>query len=262
MNIALVPYVQKNPDSFLSAALEYWLEKNEIIMTFEHEYPKQCFRVKYEDLVANPGKILDPMFAFLEVEWDVSLLDSVFSTHHDEGPGDPKLKYTTRIKSDSIGRGTMIPYKQIPKLHLSRINRAHERLGYQSVESFYGAYHTKVTQSSTRTISETALSGSREEVFDILKERAEHFETLDDECKLVVTGKNGGMWMCGPKAPHARALETDEKASCVIVLSYESLMDILNHDQNPLDVYDQGKIRVTGDLEMAEQFGRTLLVGL
>jgi protein-tyrosine sulfotransferase len=255
----LTPYVHRNPTSVLSAAMEYWIDKSELLMEFEQNYPGQCIRLKYEDFIDNPVEILNSMFDFLKIKWNENILSSVFTSQHDDGPGDVKLQYTNRIRSDTVGKGVAIPYEQIYKPYLSRINHIQETLGYQSVEHFYQSYHNNAIQSAVKAVCDTAYIEKNEAILDFLKEKAANFRSLDSECKLIVSGGNGGMWMCGPQTPNVRVLENDEEAACSIILSYESLMDILNKDQNPMDIYQEGKIRIAGNLEMAERFGQSLL---
>lgn len=255
----IAPYIHRNPTSILSAVVEYWLEKSKLIMAFEMEHPRQCIRVKYEDLVTNPNETLDAMFTFLDLKWDASILGAAFSTQHDNGPGDIKVQYTNRIKSDSIGRGVAIPYERIHNPYLSQIDCIQEKLGYWSVESFYEIYREKASPSPAKMVSDSIFVDSEDEVKCFLENASNGFKALNGECKLVVTGQNGGRWICSPQAPNVRSAKKAEEPACVIVVAYETLMSILNHGENPVDAYNEGKMQVTGDLEIAEQFGRALI---
>ncbi len=228
-------------------------------MAFEEDHSDQCMRVKYEDLVTNPCKVLEIMFTFLDVEWDEDILGDVFKVHHDDGPGDEKAQYTNRIKSDTIGRGTAIPYERIHKPYLSRINCTQEKLGYWTVENFYEIYCEKIALSPSLDVSGTFFYKKVEGLEHFLIKASKDFSALNGECKLVVTGSNGGKWICGPNTPNVRAAEKDEEVSCMIVVTLETLMNILNHTENPMDVFNEGKIQVVGELATAEHFGRILL---
>lgn len=255
----MAPYMHRNPDSVLSAAIDYWLDKTELLMDFEQNHSNQCISMKYEDLVVNPTEILNSMFSFLDIAWDANMLDAVFTAQHDDGPGDEKLLLTKRIKSDTIGKGSVIPYEQIPKPYLTRINCINGKLGYSTVEEYYEAWHKKAIQSSLQSVTESSAFADGIAISNFLDEKAERFKALGGACKLLVTGDNGGMWLCGPTAPHVKSIENDQETPCTIIVSYEALMDILINEQNPWEVYEQGKIRISGDLDMAEQFGRLLL---
>ena len=41
------------------------------------------------------------------------MLDDMFSAPHDPGPGDFKIRFTTRILRSRVGKGSTIPQNQI-----------------------------------------------------------------------------------------------------------------------------------------------------
>jgi protein-tyrosine sulfotransferase len=255
----LVPYVHRNPTSILSAVVDYWADKSELLMTYEEQHSRQCMRIRYEDLVTDPQKTLEIAFSFLNVEWNVDILDSAFRKEHDDGPGDIKIRYTDRVQSDSIGKGVNIPYNLISKSYLARINYIHNKLGYWTVENFYKRYSEKsVATSSTATSVRLGLDSDRG-VFDSLAYASKHFKALEGECGLVVTGPNGGSWICSPTAPYIREAKVGEATACRIVVEHDVLIDILSHKVNPIDAHSEGRLRMIGDFKLAEQLGRALL---
>jgi len=90
-------FVLKHLGDVVAAALDSWCEYVSKQLIFERENDANCFRVTYESLVSNPSETLGPLFAFLGVEWDPDLLDSVFAVPHDPGPGDPAARFSRRI---------------------------------------------------------------------------------------------------------------------------------------------------------------------
>src|SRR5688572_32570200 len=70
----LAPYVRKRPDNVVAAMVESWIEKTKILIEFEQAHLAQCFRIKYETLVAEPARTLAPMFGSIGLDWDENLL--------------------------------------------------------------------------------------------------------------------------------------------------------------------------------------------
>lgn len=126
------PYVAKHPESYLAALLENWVEKTEAMVSFEAGNPRVC-PIKYEDLVEDPRKALDPVFRFLGMSWDHALLERVFRTPHDPGGGDNEITATNRIEKDRVGKGRRLDpslLAQVPRRLLERQKALDAVLGY------------------------------------------------------------------------------------------------------------------------------------
>jgi protein-tyrosine sulfotransferase len=117
----------------VDAMIDSWIEATEALLAFEAAHPAQCCRVTYEELVANPEPIVARIFEFLEEPFDAQILERVFSTAHDPGPGDVKIQYTSKIVPNRTGRGLSIPRNHISPDRLAKLNRLHAELGYQPV---------------------------------------------------------------------------------------------------------------------------------
>jgi protein-tyrosine sulfotransferase len=126
------PYVARNPQNFVTAMLDSWIEKTQTILTVEANHSQTC-RIKYEDLILNPVKALDPVFKFLGLDWTPSLLNRVFAVKHDPGGGDYKIEATHQIERDHIGRGTQIDaafLALVPPDLRQRQKSLNQQLGY------------------------------------------------------------------------------------------------------------------------------------
>ena len=132
----LDPYFQKYPDDQITAMIAYWTDRAIMLLDCERFNPGRCFRIKYEDLVAQPAEALEPMFKFLGVSWDPRLLDSVFTEPHDEGDGDPKISKARTINQNSVGAGSTISVHRVPHDLFKQTNFILEQLGYPAVETF------------------------------------------------------------------------------------------------------------------------------
>lgn len=125
--------VARSPGDLVDALIDSWIGPARALLEFESSHARQCFRLKYEDLVASPVAMAERMFAFLQLPFSAGMLDDVFSRPHDPGPGDFKIQFTSRILQSRVGRGSTIPRNQISDDRLAEMNALHEALGYQQV---------------------------------------------------------------------------------------------------------------------------------
>lgn len=257
----LTPYVQKRPENTVAAMVESWVDKTTTLLEFELAHESQCFRVKYEDLVAEPSQTLTPMFASIGLDWDEELLNSVFSTQHDQGSGDQKILFTKKVNTDSIGRGSTISRSFIPADLLEKMNDLLARLEYPVVgEDWDNAPSPYVPAKITR--EEVALVSSVEEMFRDYVPKLLHngnaaLQGVNGTCKFDV-GDGGGTWMLALRDSHGVAEARDGDADCTVRISASDLLDLVNGKLNTIAAFDQGKIHVMGDYELANKVGRLL----
>ena len=260
----LVPYVQKRPDNIVAAMVDSWIEKTTTLLEFESAHAAQCFRIKYETLVAEPSQTLSAMFGALGLEWDERLLNEVFSTQHDQGSGDRKVLFTRKINNDSIGRGSTISRSLIPDDLLEKMNRLLSRLDYPPVgedwDSAPSPYlRTGIASEESETVS------SIEEMFRHYVPRLLHngnaaVAGVNGRCKFEV-GDGGGTWMLTLRESEGVAEPSDGDADCTVRISAADLLDLVNGKLNSIAAFDQGKIHIMGDYDLANKVGRLLFGG-
>ncbi len=125
------PYVARYPGNSLAALGKYWLEQSGAISTFESKHPGSCHRVRYEDLVTNPEPVIQSMFDFIGVKRAPGISQECFGIEHaSNGLGDPKIWFTDRIGTGSVGRGSRIPVRRLPEDLREEIDKALHGLGY------------------------------------------------------------------------------------------------------------------------------------
>jgi protein-tyrosine sulfotransferase len=127
-----LPYVVKHPKNYAAALLESWIDKTQLMLDFEKNHSQTC-RVQYETLVENPVKALTPVFQFLGLDWDASLLEKTFKIPHDPGGGDYKITSTTQIEKNRVGKGNQIDsalMAAMPPPLLQKQKQLHAALGY------------------------------------------------------------------------------------------------------------------------------------
>jgi LPS sulfotransferase NodH len=266
---ALAKYIHRHPDNIVAAMVENWIDRAQELMSFEREHPKKCFRMKYESLVYEPVMNLNAMFDFLGVEWDASLLDSVFKSQHDLGNGDVKVTYSGKIDSSNIGKGSVILRDKIPAELFERMNRILEELGYEvvgedwdSAPSPYVMAEAKATTPAPTSPSTDA--GDLKEIFSDyfprrLKERGERVSEINAVCKFIVNGSAGSnTWVVDLTRPGGRITAGDGRADCTVIVLEKDLFGMINGNVNPGEAYLQGAVRVSGNPEVALQVGQVL----
>ena len=259
----LVPYVQKRPDNLVAAMVESWVEKTTKLLEFELAHP-QSFRIKYETLVVEPLQTLPAMFAALGLDWDEKLLDAVFLTEHDQGSGDTKIRFTKRVNTDSIGRGSTISRSNIPEKLLDKMNRLLARLEYPIVGDDWDNAPSPYLPSGIAT-DESERVSSIEEIFgsyvpQLLRNGSVALREINGRCKFDV-GDGGGTWMLTLRESEGVAEALDGDADCTVRISAADLLDLVNGRLNAIAAFDQGKIHVMGDYDLANKVGRLLFGG-
>lgn len=254
----LAPYVQKSPGNLVAAMVESWVDKTAGLLDFELAHASQCFRLKYESLVLHPSETLRAMFAALGLDWDESLLDAVFSTKHDQGSGDRKILFTKRINTDSIGRGSTLSRADIPAALLERMNELLARLDYPVVGPDWDSAPSPYLPAGAQAEAAETVS-SVEEVFGsyiprLLKSGRADLQGIEGRCRFDVSD-GGGTWLLTLPEPGGVAKAPDGDADCTVRIPAGLLLDLVNGRENVMAAFDQGKIQITGDYELANKVG-------
>jgi hypothetical protein len=132
-------YIADSPGNAVMALARYWLDGATAIAAVEEEYPGSCYRVRYEDLVADPDRVAAGIFDFIGVGRVAGIGKAVFSREHERfGPADHKIWYTSAIGQGSVGRGDSLPVGLIPPPVLESMNGLLDKLGYVQVGESWG----------------------------------------------------------------------------------------------------------------------------
>jgi protein-tyrosine sulfotransferase len=125
------PYIAATPGNSVLALARFWLERIAQIMSVEEDFPDQCLRVRYEDLVSDPDRVMSEVFRHLGIPPMPDIASRCFRSEPENlGAADYKIWYTNKITSDSVGRGWKIPANLITPPIIEGINELSERLGY------------------------------------------------------------------------------------------------------------------------------------
>lgn len=122
----------------VAALAAYWAEHTSRILQFEQANSDRCLRVYYERLAAQPEQTAAEIFAFLGIDKVPGITGLVFAAapyeNGADGPGDHKIKATSKINAGSVGRGVRIPVDMVPAPQLAAINMLLAELGYTQVD--------------------------------------------------------------------------------------------------------------------------------
>jgi protein-tyrosine sulfotransferase len=133
------PYIAATPGNAVMALANFWADNARVTLAAEERFPDRCFRLLYEDLVADPEAVAEDLFDFLGVAPVPGISRVCFSGERERfGPGDYKIWYTSAISADSVGRGWSVPTGMIAPQLLAVINDLAGKLGYLAIDSDWG----------------------------------------------------------------------------------------------------------------------------
>ena len=133
------PYIAETPGNAVFALARFWADNAATILAAEEEYNERCYRVRYEDMVADPQAVADGIFDFLGLAPVPGIAEACFAAERERfGPADYKIWNTSRITDDSVGRGWTVPAGLIgPQVRIG-INELCGKLGYVPVDEDWG----------------------------------------------------------------------------------------------------------------------------
>ncbi len=134
------PYVAAAPGNSVMALANFWADNVQATLMAQERLAGRSFRLRYEDLVADPEETAAELFEFLGVPAAPGISDRCFSVERERfGPADYKIWYTSKISSESVGRGWSVPAGMIAPQLLAVINELAGKLGYLPVDGQWGA---------------------------------------------------------------------------------------------------------------------------
>lgn len=132
-------YIAETPGNSVHAMARFWMDNAATILSAQEQWPERCHRVRYEDMTCDPQAAADELYEFLGVAKVPDIGRKVFAAERERsGPADYKIWHTSRISTDSIGRGWTVPAGMIAPPLRTMINEYCERLGYLPVDDSWG----------------------------------------------------------------------------------------------------------------------------
>jgi hypothetical protein len=88
------PYIAATPGNAVMALASFWTDNTQITLAAEEQFADKCFRLRYEDLVADPEAAAAGVFEFLGVAAAPGVSQRCFSAERERfGPADYKIWY-------------------------------------------------------------------------------------------------------------------------------------------------------------------------
>jgi hypothetical protein len=128
------PYIGAAPGNFVSGLGSYWIDKVSRMLEFERTSSVAHARIYYELLCDDPVTTLTDLLDFLELPPDDGIVKRAFASEHAVGPGDYKIDFTKSVKTDSVGRGSTLPWL-LRNDQVERIDELLAELDYPALEA-------------------------------------------------------------------------------------------------------------------------------
>jgi hypothetical protein len=132
-------YAAGSPGNAVKALAQFWADNAAQILAAEEQLAERAYRVRYEDLVADPEAVSDGIFRFLGARPAPGISAACFAPERERlGPGDYKIWHTTRISADSVGRGWAVPAEMMGPALMATVNEMAAKLGYAQMDKAWG----------------------------------------------------------------------------------------------------------------------------
>lgn len=249
-------FVQGKPN-FTQAILEHWVEETEQQLAFEAAHPTTAFQIKYESIVQSPEPTLRALFEFLRLPWEPQLLERAFEQSHDRGPGDSKIIFTKRIENN-VGKGTRVPMQVFDPKLIARANALHARLGYPPIATASDAQAQPAAPAAATVTAATVADIFERQIPQRLRDRAGALAGVNATFKFVITDVPGEVWVVDLAASGSSVTRGDRPTSCTLSMTAQALHAIATEKINGFTAFQEGKVQVAGDLDVASLVPRFL----
>ncbi|HEV7519331.1 MAG TPA: sulfotransferase [Thermoanaerobaculia bacterium] len=244
---AIQRFIYSSSGHAVTGTIRWWCEMTRTMLEFERTHPDRCCRLRYEDLVEDPGRVLAPLFSFLEVPWEEKVLQSVFSTQHDHGYEDPTIRFTGTIHSASVGNGSSLSLAGVPDDVLAEMRRLLQELGYPEVNR-RSSEAPKPGPAAERPFStswffETFLPGR-------IAAMPEMAARINHSFRFAVDGPDSESWLVDLRPAGSQVLRTHGSAQCTIMLSASDLAAISHGVLNSSKAVQEGRVKVLGSVDV------------
>jgi protein-tyrosine sulfotransferase len=247
-----IPYVHRNPDSIIAAMTENWLDKTQRLLAFEKKHLSQCFRVRYEDIVTQPENSLTELFEFLGVSLEDDLITKVFQTQHDKGEGDGRATLSTKISTDSLGKGIEVPKTGIPYKFIPTVNALLKQLHYPDLDSYYSNSFSSLSR--TDTDKNKTADIFENQFAKAIKYYQITYPQLKGIWKIIIKGHIEQVWVLDLSGDEGLIKNGDAPADYTLSFSEGLLFEMLNKTRDADEAFSQGEIQIESyDSDIAEK---------
>lgn len=237
----LMRYVYAAKGDLVTAFVSSWVEWNGILLEQEKAHPGRCFRLCYEDLVADPRGRAAEVFAFLGLHYEPALVDSVFQRPHAGGREDPYIRFSASIHSQSVGGGRKLSLDHVR----SELRERMEKLLHEFAYSDRGA--DPATEVGRENESCEWLLGVH--LPRQIQRHPEVVESVNSVFRLVVKDGETRDWLVDLRAGRARVVPGGTGADFTVEASAADLLGIARGRLNPRKVFQEGRLGISGKFD-------------
>ncbi|HEY1775374.1 MAG TPA: sulfotransferase [Solirubrobacteraceae bacterium] len=238
------PFVQQSIDNFVAPLVHHWATRARAALDWEKANGSRCIRVRYEDMVADPGSTLRNIFEFLGVAPDESAVARALGAAAGAAtPGDAKIAFTTEVHTASVGRGRRVPITLIPPLLLAEVNEMLAMLGYPRMTETWNtepsAAGDAVVRASRNADALVASMPARIEPTGLAPPARIFAIVAEDVDGLAwhIDCSTGAVGRANPTA-----------ADTTLYGSADALVAALSGEENPATMLRDGRLRLNGDV--------------
>jgi len=218
------------------------------LLRFETAHPGRCQRIYYEAFVSNPRPVLANLFSFLDLNWDERLIDSIFSSEHDAGVEDFKVRFRKNIHKDSLGSGSTLALNGVPEKTLVAMRRLLEDLGYPPTPQPQGeAQKVSERREGQQMPGTPSIAWLFENhLRNQLRANPRFTELAGSSYLFAISGEGGGNWVVDASDGGVKVLVGAFPADCTINMSAADLADLVGGRLMPLAALRGGRLRIEG----------------
>jgi hypothetical protein len=247
-------YILRDPSNIVNSLVNFWCDNTNHMLMFEEEKAYLTHRIKYESIVFEPERTCCDLFRYIDVPFEDGLLDKIFEVPHQNGPGDPKIRFTKKIEQTSVGKGYDVPYERIEKKTLEKMNYLLKQLEYEQVES---DWNLRIDQKIIKNLDDKKEKEKElTQIFtgdfsNIIDKRKEPFFSENMSCKIIIRDVYNAAWMISYKEPFFKKVDKEVKSACSVMVSFNTLLKLIRKELNIIIGLNHGLIQIEGDEKIA-----------
>jgi protein-tyrosine sulfotransferase len=243
-------FVARQLDNSVAGIAEYWCDKAGKIAQFERDHPERCLRLRYEDLVYRSAEVVPCLLEFIGVDADPGLMERVFTTSHQDGPGDANILFSRRVETRSVGKGSSVPVRLLPPPLLARVNALLEAVDYPTIGPDWGTrsspyVHASASALAPPTVSDASPGDALRTIWEALGRSNEPgvvrfvFEEAEEQPWHVAFGSDA-----------VSIGQGDATADCDVRMPLAQLHAMAEGRVNPMALIRSGEMRVSGNVDV------------
>lgn len=249
VNEELAPYIHRFPYNYVAAMMEYWADWTEKMLDWEEQKKGRSISIQYESMILNPPETLKAVFEFIGVNWDDRLFKIIFASDHDSGHGDMKALFSTRINTDTLGKGRRLPVSHLDNPVLARVNLLHDKLGYPRI-------HPDGVDLPFEAPDREMKEGCDQFLRRVFGKHRDGMKALRGTCGLLIQGV--GTWLLDSSGREPSFSVSKKTADCTLSMATDVWIEVMDGRRTAIEIYEAGEVGVRGDRVLAASSAKLL----